>query len=50
MLVVSIGVFVTLYLALGIVDFVLMRHYARLDPAGPDEKPREELPEPAVSF
>src|SRR6478672_1641425 len=27
----SLGFFVTLYLVLGIVDFVLMRHYARLD-------------------
>ena len=44
MLGVSIGVFVTLYLALGVVDFVLMRHYARLDPAEPDETPRQELP------
>jgi cytochrome bd ubiquinol oxidase subunit I len=29
---VSLGVFVLLYLALGVVDFVLMRRYARLDP------------------
>jgi cytochrome bd ubiquinol oxidase subunit I len=50
MLGVSLGVFVSLYLVLGVVGFVLMRHYARLDPAGPDEKPRDELPEPAVSF
>jgi cytochrome d ubiquinol oxidase subunit I len=28
----SLGVFVLLYLVLGIVDFVLMRRYARLDP------------------
>jgi cytochrome bd ubiquinol oxidase subunit I len=28
----SLGVFVLLYLTLGIVDFVLMRRYARLDP------------------
>ena len=28
----SLSVFVVLYLALGIVDFVLMRRYARLDP------------------
>jgi cytochrome bd ubiquinol oxidase subunit I len=46
---VSLGVFITLYLALGIVDFLLMRHYARLGPGEPEE-PREELPAPAVSF
>ena len=28
----SLGVFVALYLTLGVVDFVLMRRYARLDP------------------
>jgi cytochrome d ubiquinol oxidase subunit I len=28
----SLGVFVVLYLTLGVVDFVLMRRYARLDP------------------
>jgi cytochrome d ubiquinol oxidase subunit I len=47
---VSLGVFVTLYLALGIVDFLLMRHYARLGPAESDGAPRDELPTPAVSF
>jgi cytochrome bd ubiquinol oxidase subunit I len=47
---VSLGVFVTLYLALGVVDFVLMRHYARLGPAESDGPPREELPAPAASF
>jgi cytochrome d ubiquinol oxidase subunit I len=29
----SLGVFITLYIALGVTDFVLMRRYARLDPA-----------------
>jgi cytochrome bd ubiquinol oxidase subunit I len=29
---VSLGVFVTLYLALGVADFILMRRYARVDP------------------
>ncbi len=43
---VSLGVFIGLYLLLGIVDFVLMRRYARLDP-GPT---REEAPEPAVTY
>ena len=44
---VSLGIFVGLYLILGIVDFVLMRRYAR-----PDQPPpaREELPEPAVTY
>ena len=35
-----------LYLILGIVDFVLMRRYARPD----RPPPREELPEPAVTY
>jgi cytochrome bd ubiquinol oxidase subunit I len=30
---VSLGVFITLYAALGVTDFVLMRRYARVDPA-----------------
>jgi cytochrome bd ubiquinol oxidase subunit I len=43
---ISLGVFVALYVTLGVVDFVLMRRYARPDrPA-----PREELPVPAVTF
>ena len=29
----SLGVFITLYIALGVTDFMLMRRYARLDPA-----------------
>jgi cytochrome d ubiquinol oxidase subunit I len=42
----SLGVFIALYVALGVVDFVLMRRYAR-----PEAPPaREELPEPAVTF
>jgi cytochrome bd ubiquinol oxidase subunit I len=42
----SLGVFIGLYLLLGIVDFVLMRRYARPDRpiAG------EELPAPAVTY
>jgi cytochrome bd ubiquinol oxidase subunit I len=31
----SIGVFATLYIVLGVVDFVLMRRYARIDPPDP---------------
>ena len=43
---VSLAVFIGLYLVLGILDFVLMRRYAR-----PDRPPkREELPEPAVTY
>jgi cytochrome d ubiquinol oxidase subunit I len=43
---ISLGVFVTLYVVLLVVDFVLMRHYARLDPAAP----QEEMPTPAVTY
>ena len=32
---VSLGVFALLYVVLGVVDFVLMRRYARIDPPGP---------------
>jgi cytochrome d ubiquinol oxidase subunit I len=43
---ISLGFFLTLYAALGVVDFVLMRRYAR-----PDRPvPREELPAAAVSY
>jgi cytochrome bd ubiquinol oxidase subunit I len=45
----SITVFALLYLTLGVVDFVLMRRYARLDP--PDAGPRPDEPAtPAVSY
>jgi cytochrome bd ubiquinol oxidase subunit I len=43
---ISLGVFISLYLALGIVDFVLMRRYARPDPP----EPQEELPLPAATY
>jgi cytochrome d ubiquinol oxidase subunit I len=39
---VSLSVFVLLYITLGIVDFVLMRRYARLDPP--------PLREPAAAY
>jgi cytochrome d ubiquinol oxidase subunit I len=43
---ISLGVFIALYITLGVVDFVLMRRYARPDrPAA-----QKELPEPAVTF
>jgi cytochrome d ubiquinol oxidase subunit I len=43
---ISLAFFVSLYLVLGVVDFVLMRRYARPDPP----VSREELPAPAVSY
>jgi cytochrome bd ubiquinol oxidase subunit I len=43
---ISLGFFITLYLILGVVDFVLMRRYARPEEA----KPREELAAPAVTY
>jgi cytochrome d ubiquinol oxidase subunit I len=43
---ISLGVFITLYVTLGVVDFVLMRRYAR--PGRP--APQEELPVPAVTY
>ena len=45
-LAISLGVFIALYVTLGVVDFVLMRRYARPDlPAS-----REEMPEPVVTY
>ncbi len=43
----SLGVFVGLYLTLGVLDFVLMRRYARLDPSSPGP---EELPQPVPGY
>jgi cytochrome d ubiquinol oxidase subunit I len=45
----SLGVFVLLYLALGTLDFILMRRYARLDPPDLDDRgePRMESGPPA---
>jgi cytochrome d ubiquinol oxidase subunit I len=43
---VSLGVFIGLYLVLGILDFVLMRRYARPD----RPPPAEELSAPAVTY
>ncbi|HWP32822.1 MAG TPA: cytochrome ubiquinol oxidase subunit I [Solirubrobacterales bacterium] len=43
---ISLGVFIALYITLGVVDFVLMRRYARPD----RPTPKEELPEPAVTY
>jgi cytochrome bd ubiquinol oxidase subunit I len=43
---ISLGVFISLYAVLGIVDFVLMRRYARPD----RPSAREEVPQPVVTF
>jgi cytochrome d ubiquinol oxidase subunit I len=43
---ISLGVFITLYVVLLVVDFVLMRRYAH--PGRPE--PREEVPAPAVTY
>jgi cytochrome bd ubiquinol oxidase subunit I len=45
----SLGVFVALYIALGIVDFVLMRRYALLDPPEPPRTTAEPAA-PAVTY
>ena len=42
---ISLFVFVALYVALLVVDFVLMRRYAR-----PGQPEREEVPAPAVGY
>jgi cytochrome d ubiquinol oxidase subunit I len=46
---VSLGVFALLYATLAVVDFVLMRHYARLDPPEPSGEGVEEAV-PAVGY
>jgi cytochrome d ubiquinol oxidase subunit I len=43
---ISLGVFIALYVTLGVVDFVLMRRYA--NPGRPTS--REELPAPVVTY
>ena len=43
---ISLGVFISLYVILGVVDFVLMRRYAR--PGG--DETREEVGAPAVTY
>jgi cytochrome d ubiquinol oxidase subunit I len=44
-IVVSLGFFVGLYLVLGVLDFVLMRRYARIAPPA-----AEDMPAPAVTY
>jgi cytochrome d ubiquinol oxidase subunit I len=46
----SLAAFIALYIALGAVDFILMRRYARLDPAAPPAIDADELPAPVASF
>jgi cytochrome d ubiquinol oxidase subunit I len=47
----SLGVFAALYTTLGIVDFYLMRRYARLDPSGVAPGGEQEAaPEPAPAY
>ena len=44
----SLGTFAVLYLLIGVVDFVLMRHYATLDP--PPVGGEGDEPAPAVGY
>jgi cytochrome d ubiquinol oxidase subunit I len=46
----SLTVFVLLYVTLGVVDFVLMRRYARLDPPALDAAPLTAEPDPAMGY
>ncbi len=45
-LAISLAVFITLYVALGVVDFVLMRRYARVDPGPREEQAPTTQPAP----
>ena len=47
---ISLGVFIALYATLLVVDFWLMRRYARVDPPPGADGSGEELPTPAVSY
>jgi cytochrome bd ubiquinol oxidase subunit I len=46
----SLGVFASLYLALGLVDLYLMRRYARLDPPEVGGEGEEGAPRPAPAY
>jgi cytochrome d ubiquinol oxidase subunit I len=49
--VISLSAFMLLYLGLAIADFVLMRHYARLDPPkAKDEPAPSAVPEPSPGY
>ena len=46
-----LGVFVSMYTGLAVLDFYLMRRYARTDPPGPGGRAGEErAPDPAPAF
>jgi len=49
-LVISLAVFVTLYIALLAVDIWLMRRYAERDPSSPGEEPGAAAPAPAIGY
>jgi cytochrome bd ubiquinol oxidase subunit I len=46
----SLGVFVSLYAVLGLVDFYLIRRYARLDPPELGREGEEGAPQPAPAY
>jgi cytochrome bd ubiquinol oxidase subunit I len=46
----SLGVFASLYLVLGLVDLYLMRRYARLDPPEVGREQEEGAPQPAPGY
>jgi cytochrome d ubiquinol oxidase subunit I len=46
----SLGVFVSLYTGLAVLDFYLMRRYARVDPPDLGREGEERAPEPAPAF
>jgi cytochrome d ubiquinol oxidase subunit I len=49
-LVISLAVFVSLYVMLGVLDIWLMRRYAGRDPSSPAGKPGDTSPTPAVGY
>ena len=50
MLGLSLVVFVSLYIILGVVDFILMRRYARLDPPESSDESSDSTPVPVMSY
>ena len=46
----SLGVFVSLYTVLAVLDFYLMRRYARVDPPEPGPEAEEGAPQPAPAY
>ncbi len=50
MLGLSLVVFVSLYIILGVVDFILMRRYARLDPPESGDESSDSAPVPVMSY